>query len=262
MINDVEPYYQYTTTGLEIIEETLMPMALLKASGVLEANGFLALPQRRNQLVMQEADSTNPEVDYREIHRGKTAEPQLDFEKLAVACGLGEPGLHGTLLTDDFGPLQRCCFILTDASLAGTPLYKPHLCDRCGECVKACPGRAISENGGINRWQCAAYYMGANMYKNPFMPPDAFAGDPDRLAIIAGEANLSPQRAREVMDQIIFYPPVKHGYVASICGKACDMACYAHLERKGLLKKTFRTPFRKRGEWSLPLPGANPETTT
>jgi ferredoxin len=252
-IEEGSTYYQYTTTGLETIEETLMPMALLKACGVLEDNGFSALPQRRNQLVMREPDSTNPEVDYHEIHRGKTAETQLDFEKLAVACGLGELGLHGTLLTDDFGPLQRYCFILTDAPLAETPLYKPHLCDRCGECVKACPGRAISETGEINRWQCAAYYMGANMRKNPFMPPEAFADDPDRLAIIAGEASLSPQRAKEVIDQIIFYPPVKHGYVASICGKACDMACYVRLEQKGLLKKPFRTPFRKREEWSLPL---------
>ena len=87
------------------------------------------------------------------------------------------------------------------------------------------------------------------------MPPDAFADFPDRLAIIAGEARLSPERAREVIDQIRFYPPVKHAYVACICGKACDIACYIHLEENKLLNRKFSTPFRKRPEWKLSLLG-------
>lgn len=252
-------YYQYTTTGVETLEETIMPMAMLKACSVLENHGFSALPQRRNQTVMRESDSTNPEVDYNEIFCGVTAESQLNFEQTAVCCGLGELGLHGTLLTNDFGPLQRYCFILTDAEIEATPLVAPHLCDHCGKCVAACPGKAIAPNGTINSWQCAAYYMGANMSRNPFMPSEAFADDPDRLAIIVGEAKLTPERAREVIDQIIFYPPIKHGYVSCICGKACDMACYIHLEEKGVLQKHFRTPFRKREEWRLPLlTGADP----
>ena len=97
------------------------------------------------------------------------------------------------------------------------------------------------------------YYIGANMHYNPFMPAEFLAGDPDRLAIIAGEAQLTPERAREVMKHITFYPPMKHSYPASICGKACDTACYIHLERKGVLKRKFRTPFRKREAWKLSL---------
>ena len=60
-------------------------------------------------------------------------------------------------------------------------------------------------------------------------------------------------RAREVMEHITFYPPMKHCYPASICGKACDTAGYCHLEKKGVLKRKFRTPFRKREAWKLPL---------
>ena len=85
------------------------------------------------------------------------------------------------------------------------------------------------------------------------MPPDAFADDPERLAIIAGEAELSPERAREILDQIVFYPPIKHAYRSSICGKACDTACYIHLEETGKLTRKFKTPFRKRKEWKLSL---------
>ena len=251
-IEEGSTYYQYTTS-VETLEEVVMPLALHLACGVLESAGFDALPQRRNQLIMAEPDSTNPEMDYSEIYRGKVAENQLDFEQCALDAGLGERGLSGSILTDDFGPFLRWVFILTDAELKPDPTIQPHLCDRCGECVRACPGHALNADGKLDRWQCAAYYVGANRSKNPFMPPDAFADDPDRLAIIAGETKLSPEHARKIINQIHFYPPNKHAYPASICGKACDIACYIHLEKKNLLSRKFLTPFRKRPEWKLPL---------
>lgn len=252
-IEEGSTYYQYTTMAVETLEEVVMPMALHQACGLLENAGFEALPQRRSQLIMPEADDTNPEVDYAEIYRGKTAEHQLDFEQCAVDAGLGERGLSGSILTDEFGPFLRWVFILTDAELEPDPVVKPHLCDRCGECVKACAGHALSPDGKLDRWQCAAYYKGASRSKNPFMPPTAFADMPDRLAIIAGEAKLTPERAREVLAQTLFYPRIKQGYTSSICGKACDTACYVHLERKGVLTKKFLSPFRKRPEWHLPI---------
>lgn len=254
-IEEGSTYYQYTTTALETIEETIIPKALLRAVAVLEDAGFEALPQRRNQTVMQSMTDTNFEVDYRSIYRGKSAEPQLDFEQCAVDCGIGERGLSGSILTGEFGPFIRYAFILTDTEMEPDPICEPYLCDHCRECIRSCPGQALDAEGKRDNWQCSAYYIGANRRRNPFMPPDAFRDDPERLKIIAGEANLSPERAREIIDQIIFYPPIKHGYWASICGRACDTACYIHLEEKGILKKRFKTPFRKRPEWYLPLEG-------
>lgn len=119
--------------------ENVMPIALLRVSAFLEKQGFEALPQRRNQTVMQEEDETNFEVDYREIYRGRKAENQLDFEQCAVDCGLGERGLSGSILTDEFGPCQRYVFLLTDAKLEPDPIVTPHLCDRCGECAEPVP---------------------------------------------------------------------------------------------------------------------------
>ncbi len=247
-IEEGSTYYQYTTMAVEVLEENIMPRAMQQVCGVIERHGYEALPQRRNQLIMQAADDTNPEMDFSEIYRDRKAENQLDFIQCAVDCGLGEKGLSGSLLTDDFGPCQRYVFILTDAVIEPDPLPESHLCDHCGKCAEACPGKALGNN-----WQCAAYYVGANMSKNPFMPPDAFANDPERLKIIAGEAQLSPERAREIIRQAFFYPPIKQGYKSSICGRACDTACYIHLESKGVLKKSFKTPFRKRPEWKLPI---------
>ena len=228
-----------------------MPMAQLKVAMMLEENGFLALPQRRHQQIMAEDNSTNPEVAYDAVYRSRKSEVQIDFLDTALKCGLGEKGLDNSLLTDEFGPMVRYCFILTDAEIEPTKEVSPHLCDKCGKCIKACPGGAIDENGNVNPWQCAVYYNGANGTKNPFMPPDAFIGFDNRLEIIAGEAKVTPETARKILDNIYFYPPAQHAYQCSICGRACDVECYVHLEEKGVLTKKFKTPFRKREEWSF-----------
>lgn len=252
-IEEGSTYYQYTTMAVENMEETIMPMAQLKIAMMLEENGYLALPQRRHQQIMAEDNSTNPEVAYDAVYRGRTPEIQIDFMDTALKCGLGEKGLDNALLTDEFGPMVRYCFILTDAEIEPTEEVKPHLCDKCGKCIKACPGGAIDENGNVDPWQCAVYYNGANGTKNPFMPPEAFDGIDNRLEIIAGEAKVTSETARKILDKIYFYPPAQHAYQCSICGRACDMECYVHLEEKGVLKKKFKTPFRKREVWRFSI---------
>ena len=54
-----------------------------------------------------------------------------------------------------------------------------------------------------------------------------------------------------LLDNTYFYPPVKHFYRTSICGRACDRACYIHLEEKGVLKKKFHKKFREGEDWKL-----------
>ena len=252
-IEEGSTYYQYTTMGVENMEETIMPMAQLKVCMLLEEKGNLSMPQRKHQQIMAEENSTNPEVDYGLVYRGKEQELQIDFLDTAIKCGLGERGFHNTLLTEEFGPMVRYCFILTDAELDADEVVQPHLCDKCGKCIKACPGKAISDNGEVDAWQCAVYYNGANGTKNPFMPTDAFADFDNRIEIIAGEAKVTPEVAKKILDNIYFYPPAQHSYQCSICGRACDVACYIHLEEKGILSKKFKTPFRKREEWMFDI---------
>lgn len=246
-------YYQYTTMGVETMEETILPMAQLRIAMELEEKGFMALPQRRHQQIMKEDNSTNPEVAYDSVYRGKANELQMDFLEAAIKCGLGEKSLHGALLTDEFGPMVRYCFVLTDAELEESEIVQPHLCDKCGECIKGCPGKAIDKDGNLDPWQCAVYYNGANGTKNPFMPLDAYPDLKNRLEIIAGEVNVTPETAKAILDQTWFYPPAQHAYQCSICGRACDTACYMHLEEKGMLTKKFKTPFRKREEWKFDI---------
>ena len=83
-------YYQYTTMGVENLEETVMPMALLRVSNLIEGEGYIALPQRISPLILNEEGTTNPEVDYTDVFHGVKAENQIDFLDCAVKCGLGE----------------------------------------------------------------------------------------------------------------------------------------------------------------------------
>lgn len=248
-IEEGSTYYQYTTMGVENMEETVMPMVQVRLAMFLEESGYLALPQRRHQQIMAEEDSTNPEVAFDAVYRGIKNETQMDFSEAAVLCGLGEIGHHGALLTDEFGPFVRCCFVITDLELEATPVKPPHLCDGCGKCANACPGKAINGEGILDVWQCSVYYNGANGTKNPFMPPDAFLNFENRMDIIKGDMKVDSQSAREILKNIYFYPPAQHAYQCSICGRACDIACYVHLEEKGVLTKKFKTPFKKRDDW-------------
>lgn len=246
-------YYQYTTMGVENLEETVMPMALLRVSNLIESEGYLAIPQRINPLILNENGSTNPEVDYTDVFHGVKAENQINFLDCAVKCGLGEKSKKNTLLNDQFGPFIRYCFIITDMELEPTPLMQKNLCDGCDKCINACPGRAIKQDGQTDSWRCAVYYNGANGSKNPFMPPEAFANfdHKTKMDIINGEVELNEESAKEVLNNIYFYPPAKHFYRTSICGRACDRACYIHLEEKGVLTKKFNRPFREKQDWKL-----------
>jgi epoxyqueuosine reductase len=259
-------YFQYYTMAVEVIEEVYMPKVLWQVAGFLEDHGYEAVIQKKLQLIVNETDQTNPEVCYDDIYRGIGGEYQLDYKKSAVLCGLGELGLSGAVLTDKFGPFQRFGFILTNAALEPDPVKSTTLCDQCGQCLAACPGQAFGndvtkincagsefEVRELDRWQCAAYYKGANGHYNPFMSPDALSEFEDREEILNGAKRLEMEEAKRVMDELVYYPPGRNFYVASICGRACDRACYAHLEGAGRLKRKFANQFRQKEPWRLEI---------
>ena len=70
-IEEGSTYYQYTTMGVENMEETVMPMVSVRLSMLLEEEGYSALPQRRHQQIMAEENSTNPEVAFDAVYRNR-----------------------------------------------------------------------------------------------------------------------------------------------------------------------------------------------
>lgn len=234
-------YYTYTSLGVKYIDEEMAEIFLLKMGGLIENAGYDACLQKAVPNLRIKGDkTTNPEVvdTYELIHaepvdEGKPApDVIIDFGKAAKACGLGEVGLNGKIINKLYGPFMRYCFIITDAPLeTDAPLAEP-VCDKCGECIKACPGKAVSEDG-LDTWQCAVYYKGAHK-SNPFMTDDFLKGHPEREAVLNGDKRFDSVSAREIYPELNFLPRTQWGYAPCLCGKKCDIACYKHLkgERK------------------------------
>ncbi len=229
-------FYTYTSIGVKYTDEELAEIFLLKIGGMIEDHGYDACLQKSVPNLRIKGDkSTNPEVadTYELVHavpveEGKP-EPDviIDFGKAAKACGLGERGLSGKILNKKYGPFMRYCFIITDAPLECDDELQEKICDGCGECMKACPGKAIDQNG-LDTWQCAVYYKGAHK-SNPFMTDDFLKDHPEREKILNGEKRFDAESAREIYKELDFLPKTEWGYSPCICGKKCDIACYKHL---------------------------------
>ena len=235
-------FMQYTSVGVKYIDEDLSEIFLLKMGALIENEGFDACLQRNvSNLRIKGDTTTNPELidTYELIHAepvapGKPApDVIIDYNFAAKVCGLGDVGISGHLIAPKMGPFVRMAFIITDAPLETDAPFAETLCDKCGKCISACPGNAVSENG-TDTWQCAVYYRGAHK-SNPFMDKDFLAGVPEKEAIISGNKHFSREEAREIYKKINFLPSKPTGYIPCICGKACDMACYRHLKEKGVL---------------------------
>lgn len=232
-------YYTYTTEGVKYIDEEFAEIFLFKIGNIIENEGYDACLQRTVPNLRVKGDkTTNPEVvDTFElisdaVAPGKPApDVIIDFGKAAYACGIGEMGLNGKIIAKGHGPYMRYAFIITDAPLETDDSLSEHLCDRCGDCIKACPGNAINEDG-LDTWQCAVYYKGAHR-SNPFITEDFLRGDPERDDILDGKKRFNAKSARELYKKMRFLPDTQSGYAPCLCGKKCDIACYNHLKKEG-----------------------------
>lgn len=74
----------------------------------------------------------------------------------AARAGIGFIGLNNQLIVPGIGSKVFLAEILwTEEADYGTPL--PDLCSHCGACVRACPGRALDGEGGIDCSRCLSY---------------------------------------------------------------------------------------------------------
>ena len=234
-------YYTYMTEGVKYIDDELSEIFLFKIGRLIEDAGFDACLQRSVPNLRAKGDkSTNPEViDTFElisdpVEEGKPApDVFIDFGKAAKACGIGEMGLNGRIIAKGHGPFMRYAFIVTDAPLEVDEPLTETLCDKCGACVRTCPGNAIGQDG-LDSWQCAVTYRGA-FRDNPFMTGEFLKDDPEREDILDGKKRFDPVSARALYPKLKFLPNTHNGYAPCICGRRCDLACYHHLKEIGTI---------------------------
>jgi ferredoxin len=272
-------YYQLPTMGGANIDMRYAPKVLRELACFLEDNGYegavqMAVNDRRHHFDYE----PNPEMiityemNTEPVEEGKPGpDVIIDHNQAAYICGLGEMGMGGFFLTPEFGPFQRFAFILTDADLETDPIYSEEkICDSCGKCLAGCPGKAILEektidkwagndleHNKINKWQCSAYHAGAHTPTNPFAKDDLFRDLPDGDKIANGEKRLSPEEAIKIKKIASkTYGGVGDNFGACLCGKSCMRECFIHLEERNILKKKFKTPFRKEAQWKIDRPKA------
>ncbi|MGN0180352.1 MAG: 4Fe-4S binding protein [Monoglobaceae bacterium] len=231
--------YLYTSVGVKYIDEELSTIFLCKMASLIENEGYDACLQRSVPNMKINGDKTaNPEIgDVYEITCAQPVAPGrpapeviIDYNKAAVLCGLGTQGINGKVINPKYGPCMRYVFIITDMELEEDELLTSEMCDNCGECIKACPGHAVSEQG-VDTWQCAVYYKGAHK-SNPFMTDDFLKGDPEREAVINGDKHFDADEAKKIIGKIDFLP-MFNGYFPCLCGKGCEYACFKHLKEIG-----------------------------
>jgi epoxyqueuosine reductase QueG len=83
-------------------------------------------------------------------------ESGLQFRSVAEAAGAGRIGINAFLLHPLCGPWIQLSVLATDAPSRYRPVCHAPVCNRCGECISACPAEAIREDG-FDGLQCLRY---------------------------------------------------------------------------------------------------------
>lgn len=155
----------------------------------------------------------------------------LNFDHVAVACGLGSIGINGELLTPQYGPRQRLQVILTDAPLEPDPVYEGDVCQRCMACAYACPLDAVS----VDKFQELT-----------------IAGKTMQIA------EIDYEKCRECENGAcpnLYHPEGRPNRLGAVCNRTCVDA----LEAYESLENTFENPFRVRKAWGIDRVGERVE---
>ena len=214
----------YPEFGFYSLEDNFLAKTTYDVSIWMERHGFEAVP-----LFAYEVDKQPVGVP---VAPDKPAPNViLQYRLLAQAAGLGETGLNGLFLTPEFGPRQRFALLVSDADLEADTPFKPRICDDCGACVKGCPLAALDPAAGKS--------FGLAGHERAVA-----ARDNSRCLRCRNGAIQTNEGRFNTVDRL---------------AAACNRACIAGLESRGILQEKFATPFRQGPVWGRDLLG-NPIT--
>ena len=254
-------FSNYSAMGYGGITYLYMPMTIINMCKVIEDEGYEAVPYG-HQSDWRAIDNKGYVIPNRArpVAPGKPVpDIMVNLRIAAFLCGLGEIGYSKMFLSPKFGPRCRVGIIITEMELEPDPIMEPGtLCNRCMACVRECPGGCIPKDktvkvtlGGkevewadVDMDRCSMVFMGAEV-----------AGEGERDDYMSGP-NGNGRRGYKPTWFNPFYQKPKQLYKTgkAICGAAgCTRACYASMERRGVLTNKFKEPFREKGwkPWRL-----------
>lgn len=113
-------FTDYKSLGSSWLDDNNNSLMCYELTRYLEDRGYEAVPVFPNPV---EAKGMGIPVKDRKPAPNVTP----DFQYAVVACGLGEIGYHGEILTPEFGPRQRWQMIITDAEIEQDDILQPLL---------------------------------------------------------------------------------------------------------------------------------------
>lgn len=206
----------YNLFGRNWLEDEFLSIASYALTNTLEDFGWEAVPLFPNP---SEIAPTGISVG-----EGRPA-PNVfpDFDYAAVACGVCEIGMNGTLLSEKYGTRQRFHMIITDAELEPTPILEKSICNGCMECANACPLGAVSKTEFEEINICGKVMKVAKI-------------DYNKCKACKNGAIVNR-----------FSVDAKPDRIAALCNRTC-MTC---LEENKCISNLFENSFRNEPAWSI-----------
>ena len=250
-------FSNYSAMGYGGITYLYMPMTVINLSKMIEDEGYEAVPMG-HQSDWRGIDNVGylKENYSRPVAPGKAApDVMVNLRIAGFLCGLGEIGYSKMLLTPEFGPRVRVGIIITDLELEPDPIMEPGtLCNKCMACVRECPGgcipsdRTVKENVGgyelewadVDMERCDWVFQGG-----------AECEEGEKGTYFNNNSWEGKYKPSEINP---FYkaPPHLYNSGKAICGaKGCTRACMISLEKRGVLKNKFHSPFRTSKPWKI-----------
>lgn len=251
-------FSNYSAMGYGGITYLYMPMTIINLSKMIEDAGYEAVPMgHQSDWRAIDAVGYMKEDFSRPVAPGKAAPDVMISLRIAgFLCGLGEIGYSKMLLTPEFGPRVRVGIIITELELEPDPIIEPGtLCNRCMACVRECPGGCIPADRTIKE-NVAGYeleWADVDMLRCDWV----FQGGAECEEGEEGHYfNKNPEwdgkyKPSEV-SPFNHAPSRLYNTGKAVCGaKGCTRACMISLEKRGVLKNKFHSPFRTEKPWRV-----------
>lgn len=211
-------FNDYYLFGYHWLDDEFTSLACYDITCQIENYGFEAVPVFPNP----------PEIYAQGVavrENGLAPNVAPDFTYAAVACGLGEIGMHGEFLTKKFGTRQRFQMIITDAKLEQDEISNENICQKCGKCAASCPLGAI-DTKSIKKIEICGKEI--ESYKIDY-------------------SLCKRCKNGAVINRL--YPDGKPDRLAALCVRSCMCA----LEESNVLENRFKNKFRNRKVWAKDL---------